>query len=309
MAVASRPPRSRPVKRAGAGGAKATGATTGTKSGRSSSSGQTRSTKALAHGPARPARGTVSRTSAQRFAARVRARRRRRGLIVVLAGLVLAGVGWLAFRSPWAMVQRVRVTGTDRVAPGVVRDAARSEVGHPMLLARTADIAARVREQRLVRSVTVTRHWPGTLVVTVVEREPVAAVPAGAGQVALVDPDGVLIESVATARKPAGLPRIEVGIGPADAATLRGCLAVLHGLPAALSARLIAIGADTPDGIWLTLREPGAKGRPALKGGARVEWGNATATPHKAEVLTALLAQHAVNYDVRSPDTPAVRRK
>jgi cell division protein FtsQ len=57
------------------------------------------------------------------------------------------------------------------------------------------------------------------------------------------------------------------------------------------------LGATTPDRVWLL-----------LAGGAKVDWGNGADTPRKAEVLLALLPQKADFYDVRSPDTPAVRR-
>jgi cell division protein FtsQ len=204
---------------------------------------------------------------------------------------------WAALKSPWATVQRIEVTGTDRVSPATIRGEALPEVGHPMLLARTSDIAARVKAQRLIRSVTVERHWPGTLRVRVVEREPVAVLPVGS-QLALVDDDGVVIQRVLASHAPAGLPRVEVSLAVAGNGVLRGCLDVLHGLPANLAGQVSSIGADSSDGIWLKLKD-----------GARVEWGDSADTPHKAQVLTALLPQHGVNYDVRSPDTPAVRGK
>jgi cell division protein FtsQ len=128
-----------------------------------------------------------------------------------------------------------------------------------------------------------------------VEREPAAALPQGSG-LALVDTDGVVIEQAT--RVPAGLPRIEVSPGSAGAEALRGCLAVLHGLPPTLAKRLHSIGASSPDGIWLKLRD-----------GATVQWGNSSDTPRKARVLDALLPQKGTEYDVRSPDTPAVRGK
>jgi hypothetical protein len=78
---------------------------------------------------------------------------------------------------------------------------------------------------------------------------------------------------------------------------------VLQALPPALSQRLLTIGADSPDGIWLRLRDS------KLKDGSRVEWGSSAQTPQKVRVLTALLHEHATSYDVRSPNTPALRGK
>jgi cell division protein FtsQ len=221
-------------------------------------------------------------------------------LIVTLVGLILAGVAWAGLKSPWATVQRIEVTGTNRVALAEVRAEAEPELGHPMLLARTADIATRVRKQRLVRSVRVQRTWPGVIKVQVVERYPVAALPTGKN-VALVDRDGVVIERAGTA--PASLPRLEVGLGKAQVPALRGCLAVLKDLPAALSQRLRAIGGQSADGIWLKVRDP------KLKKDVMVQWGDSGRTPKKARVLIALMSQRAASYDVRSPDMPAYRRK
>ncbi|HST86201.1 MAG TPA: FtsQ-type POTRA domain-containing protein [Kineosporiaceae bacterium] len=331
MAAGSRPPNPRPVKRAAsaAKGTAARGTSTGKASagkpagrtgaakqpaGKPSAAKQSAAkqgaakpgaVKGFAHGPmgrtaGRPVRNSVSLTSAQRFAARVRARRRRRVLIVIAVVLVLNGLLWVALKSPWATVQKIEVSGTDRISVATVRAEAEVELGHPMLLARTADIADRVGRQRLVRSVRVERHWPSTIRVHVQERVPVAALPAGSS-LSLVDRDGVEVERVKTA--PAGLPRLEVDRGAASVPALRGSLAVLQALPSTLSQRLLAIGADSPDGIWLQLRDS------KVPGGARVEWGDSAQTRRKARVLTALLPQHAVGYDVRSPDTPAVRRK
>jgi cell division protein FtsQ len=330
MAVGSRPPNPRPVKRTSSAGkgtstgrtAAAQGAGVGkrpsapkkaaaakkapaAKKAAAKPAARKGPVKAFAHGPVgrptgRPARNSVSLTSAQRFAARVRARRRRRALLVIAVLLVLGGLLWGALKSPWATVQKIEVLGTDRVPVAAVRAEAAAELGHPMLLARTGDIAARVGQQRLVRSVQVERRWPSTIRIRVAERVPVAALPAGSS-LSLVDLDGVEIERVKVA--PAGLPRLEVARGAEAVPALRGSLDVLRALPPSVSKRLLAIGAESPDGIWLKLRDS------AVPGGARVEWGDSAQTPRKAQVLMALLAQRAVEYDVRSPDTPAVRKK
>ena len=311
MSVGSRPPRSRPVTPAPAKkvpakkavAKRAPAKAVPAKKAVAARPQRPAPVKAFGHGPAprtgRSVRSTVSLTSAERFAKRVRARRRRRTLIVVVVLLVVIGLTWAALLSPWATVQKIEVTGTNRVAFADVRAEAEGELGHPMLLARTGDIAARVSAERLIRSVRVQRQWPSTIRVQVVERVPVAALPAGSG-VSLVDRDGVEVERAKVA--PAGLPRLEVARGADMVPALRGCLAVLRALPPAVSQRLLEIGAESPDGIWLKLRDS------KVPNGARVEWGDSSDTPRKARVLTALLAQRAVEYDVRSPGAPAVRK-
>lgn len=253
----------------------------------------------------RPPARTVSSTSAERFAARVRGRRRRRRLAVLVMLLGLAALGWLAWRSPWATVRTVQL---ERVAarpiPGLpatrVPDrqllaAAEEEVGRPMLTARVDDVRDRLRRLPLVRTAEVRRAWPARLVITVAERQPVAVVPAGpGGGRALVDPDGVNLGPVSDA--PAGLPTLDVDVQRAGPASLRACLSVLRQLPARLTRRTTTVGADSPDGIRLVLRD-----------GATVRWGDASRAGRKAEVLSALLRQKAAAYDVSAPDTPTVR--
>jgi cell division protein FtsQ len=245
-------------------------------------------------------RPTVSQTSAERFAARVRARRRRRRIVVGLVVLLVAGLVWLAVWSPVTRVDAVEVGGVVRVPEAEVAAAAGTEIGRSMLFARTDEIGARVREEQpLVRSVTVTRQWPSTIRVEVVEREPVAAVQAGR-ELRLVDRDGVTVEKLSgdRARGFRTLPRVEVDLARPDAvASLRACVEVARGLPPELGRQVRRLGATTPDRVWLL-----------LAGGARVDWGSGAETPRKAEVLLALLPQKADVYDVRSPDTPAVRR-
>jgi cell division protein FtsQ len=259
-------------------------------------------TRHVASEPVDPrSRATVSPTSAERFAARVRSRRRRRRLVGLLVLALLAGVVWAALWAPWATVREVEVSGTSRVPAGAVAAAADTELGRSMLLARAGDVADRVRrEQPLVADVTVTRAWPSTLRVAVTERQPVAAIPAAGGEVRLVDADGVVIERLTgdRARRAGGLPRVEVDLSRPDAvATLRACVEVARGLPPELRRIVRRIGATTPDRVELR-----------LAGGARVDWGSGAETPRKAEVLLALLPQKASLYDVRSPKTPAVRR-
>jgi cell division protein FtsQ len=238
-------------------------------------------------------------STAERFAARVRARRRRR--VAVGAGVVvlLLALGWSAVLAPWATVRRIEVRGVSRVDAGTVQDAAGSQLGRPLLLADTAAVAARVRADRLVRSARVTRSWPGGLRITVVERVAVAAVPGPddpadlAGRFSLVDADGVELARAEAA--PAGLPVVQTDLGKAGAAALQACLRVLGDLPAPVSRQVRQVGAGSADGVWFVLAD-----------GRKVTWGSAEQDARKAEVLTALLRQPGRAYDVSAPDSPAV---
>lgn len=251
---------------------------------------------------ARPARAgsTVSTASAARFAARVRARRRRRILAVTGGVLLVAGLVAGGLYSPWTTVQQVRVSGTARIPVTSVRDLLGDQRGRPLLLVDTAALEARVKVLPLVAAVSVQRVWPGELAVSVRERQAVAAVPAGSG-VKLVDVGGVQVDTAD--RAPAGLPLVQVDLARAAPGSLAAVLQVLSGLPPALSKQVSAIGASSPDSVWLTLLD-----------GSRVLWGSSAQTPHKAVVLSRLrVAAQAAGtrakgrqYDVSAPHAPAV---
>ncbi len=235
--------------------------------------------------------GTVSTTSAQRFAAKVRSRRRRR-IGVAAAGVALAaGAGWVALGSPWLRLQHIQVDGTQRLDRAVVLAAAKTQVGRPMVVLDCDRVASAVRSQRVVASVVVTRRWPSTIVVHVVERRPVAAVPDASGY-RLMDPDGVEVARAGSA--PPGLPVVRVSLAGGGAQALRATLSVLDAMPVALRALVATVGADSPDQVWLVLAD-----------GARVTWGGPEDTPLKSDVLRALLKHRARAYDVSAPMAPA----
>jgi cell division protein FtsQ len=243
---------------------------------------------------------TVSASSAARFAARVRSRRRRRIAVVLAVVLLVVVAAGASLYSPWTTVRRISVSGTHRIDPASVTGLLADQRGRPLLLVDTGALQARVRALRLVAGVSVQRQWPGGLLVVVRERQAVAAVPSGAG-VRLVDVDGV---EVATAAKaPPGLPVVQVDLAKAGPGSLPAVLEVLKGLPPSLSTQVSAIGAGSPDSVWLTLVD-----------GSRVLWGSSADTPNKAVVLSRLrvAAQLAGargrgrQYDVSAPDAPAV---
>jgi cell division protein FtsQ len=243
---------------------------------------------------------TVSSASAARFAARVRARRLKRIALVTVVLVLVAGIGWGTLASPWARVQRITVTGTERIQVQQVRAVAESLVGSPLLLVDTGALSRAVRQLPLVRDVSVRRVWPSTLVVRVQERQAVAVVPVHGG-LALVDRDGVALAQVAKA--PPGVPLVQVNLDSDGTAGLRAALEVLDGLPPELRAEVRSIGARGADSVWSDLKD-----------GARVLWGSAGELPTKVQALRALRAlprrdrpAGKVDYDVSAPRAPAMR--
>jgi len=266
--------------------------------------------------PARPVPGTaptvavrvppvVSATSAARFAERARRRRtlaRRQVLAIAGAVLVLVGLAWVLFWSPVlaldasALTLEIEGTGTV-VASDDVQAVVDARDGTPLPRLDTGRLRADVLDVPGVREASVARDWPHGLTVTIVAREPVAAVPAeGRSGYALLDEEGVQVGHVTDA--PDDLPVVDVPAG--DRRTLQAVLTVVEQLPSQLATRVASVAARTQDTVSMQLR-----------GGLRVDWGSSSDTELKSAVLTTLLGSDAVEgatlVDVSAPRLPIVR--
>jgi cell division protein FtsQ len=225
------------------------------------------------------------RAQAQRQARRASWLRRSGWVVAGVAPFVL--VAWVLLGSSWLVVDKVVVTGESRVTAAQVLAAADVRLGTPLARVDTGAVAARVRRLGPVASVSVTRSWPGTLRVTVVEREPVVAIGKGRSWT-LLDSSGTRLGTASAV--PAGLVRLEVtNPGPGDAPT-RAALTVLQGLPKALRSLVVVVRAPSVEQVGFVLRD-----------GRRVVWGGTSDGATKAAALTALLRLKGHLFDVSSP--------
>ncbi|WP_229797957.1 cell division protein FtsQ/DivIB [Planomonospora parontospora] len=208
-------------------------------------------------------------------------------LVLLTAGVVGSAV-WLVFLSPVLGVRDIRVTGNFDVSAAQIRQTAGVVDGTPLATVDAAAVEGRIRGIRRIESAEVSRNWPGTLVIEVVEREPVAAVQVG-DKSALMDRHGVVVEVRETA--PPALPVLRLDRpGPGDPATA-AALAVIDALPEELAPRVAEVHA--PSAETVTLR---------LKDGRTVMWGGRDRPADKARILVTLLQRPADTYDVSSPD-------
>jgi cell division protein FtsQ len=215
-------------------------------------------------------------------------------LAVVVAALV--AVVWLLLVGPVLGVRSVQVDGVRTLPADQVRETAGIASGTPLL--RVDLDAARARVARLpqVASVKVTRGWPHTVVVTVVERVPVAFV-GEPGSRSLVDAQGVLFDTV-TGAPPAGVVPLEVSSpGPGDPATM-AALAAVEALSSKLRGQVASVAATTPDDVTLTLTD-----------GTLVRWGGPEKSGRKGDALEAVIGQlakgaldPATTIDVSTPE-------
>jgi cell division septal protein FtsQ len=228
-------------------------------------------------------------------------RRRRRIVRAVVAVAVVALASWAVWASPLLAVHQVRVDGATTLTAEQVRSAAGVPEGTPLLRVDVDAAAARVARLPQVADVSVTRGWPRSVVVTVVERRPVAVVEQ-AGTRSLVDASGVLFDTV-TGEAPDGVVPLDVASpGPDDPAT-RSALGALVSLPADVRAQVTGARATTGEDVTL-----------ALADGTAVVWGGADDADDKADALVALLAQvesgaldPAATIDVSAPRAVVLR--
>jgi cell division protein FtsQ len=191
------------------------------------------------------ATGMDPRIRARRIAVR-RSRGRRRLRVLAAAGGV-AAAGVVAFgmtRTPLLDVDRIAVVGAVRTVPDDVLAAASIPSGQALLDVDLVAVERRVDDLPWVAAVDASRHWPGTVVIRVDERQPVAVVATDAREWAVLSGDGRLLETVA--EPPAGLvPVLDVAPLAADdpvldPATL-SALEVIRLLPGALAARTAGV--------------------------------------------------------------------
>lgn len=218
-------------------------------------------------------------------------------LAVVVAALVAVE------RSSLVALDAVEVRGLRDVAESEVLAAADLELGTSTVRLRLGPAEERVEALPRVRSATVRRADPLTVVIEVEERRPALLVEAGEERL-LLDTEGVVI---AEARGGDDLPRIvlgpgvdvAVGQGVDDVPALAAAVAVHDGLPGPLRARVVTYRSDRDRGVELVLDT-----------GTLVRFGDDRRVDEKSRALAAVLEDlggRAVGtIDVRAPRAPVV---
>ncbi len=213
---------------------------------------------------------------------------------------VLAGTGLVAGRSPLFAVDRIRVLGEDHLSAAEIVRRSGIEPGTNVLLLDPAAVERRIEADPWVRDATVTRSFPSTVTIRVIERTPVAVVQRN-GRPVLVAADGTVL-GPASRR-----PRLPVLAAEPDA--LGGGVPVPStGAPA----RVLAV---LPPAIRGRIREvaisPGGSLQLRLATGTRVLFGTPERAVEKGRVLRAILRWAATEgrslarIDVRAPSAPS----
>lgn len=212
----------------------------------------------------------------------------RRRAVAVMSVVTVVVLGYALWFTSLVGVGEVAVEGNVELTAEQVRVAAEVGTGEPILSLDTDAVAAKVRELPRVADVEVSRSLPGTVLLRVTERTPVAVVQADDGA-HLVDRTGK--DYATTSAAPAGLPVLK---GTGEEA-LASAVSVLVQLPDDLRREVLSVGSS--GGTDLVLE---------MSAGREVRWGSAQDTPRKAAVLDVLLTREGKVYDVTSPELPTV---
>ncbi|MEU5692524.1 FtsQ-type POTRA domain-containing protein [Actinosynnema sp. NPDC020468] len=207
-------------------------------------------------------------------------------MLTVLSIVGLVVVIWF---TPVFGVREVDVTGITDLTADEVRGAAAIEEGTPLIRLDVAAVESRVRRLARVAGVRVERSLPGTVRLTVDERDPVGVVKAPDGA-HLLDSTGK--DYAVVAQPPPALPELKLST---DERAVRAAVRVLTGLPAELRGEVQAVSSSTGSDVKLS-----------LTAGREVRWGTAENTARKAAVLLVLLTRQGTSFDVSSPELPTV---
>ncbi|WP_153506599.1 cell division protein FtsQ/DivIB, partial [Cumulibacter manganitolerans] len=213
---------------------------------------------------------------------------------VALVVAVLAS--WALFSSSFFGVRDVQVTGASVISVAKVREAVGLGPDDSLVSVSTSSVRKRVEQLPPVARASVSRSWPGTLVVRVTERTPIATVPVD-GEPWLLDADGVPYARASRIGDDAAkLLPLEVEHASAGDHATREAAHVIAGLDAKTRALVGKVTAKSAAQVTLVLTD-----------GREVIWGDASRMNDKLTMLPAVLEHSGSVYDISSPTAIVIK--
>ena len=215
-------------------------------------------------------------------------------LAALLVLAIVGGGAYVVYRTPVFGLQQLDVTASSGDLSGDVSDDVKAAAdipdGTPLVGIDLAAARRRVLAVPEIESAEIARHWPNTVVITVVQRVPSAVTKAN-GDLWLLDRDGTPYVKVAAADVPAGLLTIELATpGPQDPSTL-AALSVIGEVKSPIKELVSSVSARSAYSVTLLLKD-----------GRSVLWGSPDDGARKMQILPAALAQPGKLYDISDPD-------
>jgi cell division protein FtsQ len=247
------------------------------------------------------ARRAKGRTRGRRRSA-AEARQRRKRIAIALAAVATLGGGWMWLRdAPLVAANDLTITGATGADAPAIRNALTDAAGDMTTLhVRLDALRTAVAPYPIVKDIRVETHFPHEMRITVVEREPVAAVAIDGARVGVAS-DGTLLRGRAAAENlvTLAIPSANGG-GRLTSHRGRAAVAVMGAAPRAFRPYIQGIDFG-PDGL-----------RVALKTGPLLQFGDAVRARAKwiavARVLGDPRGAGASYLDVRVPERPVAGR-
>ncbi len=217
--------------------------------------------------------------------------------------LVIWGIVAL-YRSPLFLVEEVVVNGEDHLAAESVVASAAIPAETSLHRLPASEIEARLARDPWIRSVKVSRDYPHTVVIDIVERKPSVVVDAGGKELWVVSTDGYWLGIRSTEETGLltvlDLASVEASIGAkTKSEELTNAIKVINGISPELRARVRSISAPSVEKTALTTVDD-----------IEIFIGEATDLKAKDRVIQEILAQEAgsvVYINVRVVDSPTWR--
>ena len=227
------------------------------------------------------------------------ARRRLAHVIVVIGFFVVVALIILLFKAPLMAIREIEVSGSDHSNVTAVLERHNIAPGVPTISVRPGDLVADVEADPWVARAAVASSWPGTVVLKVLEHEPVAWVEIGDDWYR-ASATGAVLEQTSPTKRGARIRLGGLSALPGDTLTGRRVTAALEFLamlPQELRRRaLVTSGGDGTLVARIT--------------GHLVDLGSPVEMREKAAALTAILVAGVADraaISLVSPVRPAIR--
>lgn len=214
---------------------------------------------------------------------------------LVISPLVLLGLVAATFFTPLLAIDKIVISGTDRLEPKKISKALESLDGRPLTTVSEDEVAQLLRDFTLIETFAIQAEPPHTLNVKIRERQPIVVL-VRSGKNYLYDAAGIQIEQATGAVK---LPYLNIKGNPKDNPQFSTAMEVLLSLPVKTYQRVYSIEVSEQLTTKLVLK----------KSNITVIWGDTKQALLKNEVLMTLLKtglKESVVVDVSSPNAPVV---
>ena len=163
--------------------------------------------------------------------------RRRVLALVLLVPIAVATAVWAITYTPLFEARHIRVEGAVSLRPDAVRSLAGIEPSTNVFHLQTQAVTASLLGDPWIASASVERDLPDTIVLSIVEREPVGMIEA-MGEASILASDGtVLPASAATTSGVDTLPKVQAALGAPDVAQRAAAAALLGALDPVVAQR------------------------------------------------------------------------